>query len=110
MYVRCVELQWRGQFRHRFGSLRVSLSNAPVNAWPARIASSIAKTAWDMDSEGRVRFEWERPLPEGVRFLQLQQMDASEGEANGFRGLEIDRFAVYGSDGGVFKKSKENVL
>ncbi len=99
-HVHRVDVVWARPhtWAHRFGTLQVSLSSA--NDASVHPASSLTKTRMEMDSGGRVRFVWCEQVPPATRFIKVQQMEATSGGGDGFRGLEIAAVEVYSSISG----------
>ncbi len=96
-----MEILWRKEWRHRFGTLRVSLSNSPVNARPTQVVACLTRTIGDLDSNCWAKFDWHELVPETVRYIYVQQVEASIGGGDSFRGLEIHGVKIKGAGLGM---------
>ena len=84
--------------KKRFGTVAVSLSSASFNGDNDRgDGPRIARTKKDMNSAGRVRYEWPEGTPSAnnTRYIKIEQRE--QGGTKAWRGLEISSVKVYGA-------------
>ena len=100
-----MDIVWarHGAFKHRFGTVSVTLSSrqfkgADMVQGDLSSSSMIQKTNVEMNTDGRVRYEWpETSYSNDTRYIKIQQEDRGELEGDKWRGLEISSVKVYGS-------------